>query len=245
MSIFSKNKDKDKDKELISATKKGDVEAVRNLLAENVNINIRSYFGWTALMLSIKQGYKDIAKLLIEKGADIDEKNDSKETALILATYKGYKDIVQALLDKGADVKAKNKYDNTALSLAEYKGYTAIERLIKAKMPKKASSTSDKDLLQELEVKETKIVNLKEEVKRLKAELRELKKYEGAYIGNFKVHLDKETAKNKKKTMASEKMEEEIAEAKERAKEKGQELTEKEIGLIKGKWHQFISRIKY
>jgi ankyrin repeat protein len=84
---------------LLVASFKGDNEAIRDLLAKGVNVNIKDTDGRTPLTEAAWNGHSETIKLLLEHGADPSVKKNDGETALSLATARGQKEAV-ALLKK-------------------------------------------------------------------------------------------------------------------------------------------------
>jgi len=84
---------------LLLASFKGDNEAIRDLLAKGVNVNIKDADGRTPLTEAAWNGHTETIKLLLEHGADPSVKKNDGETALTLATARGQKEAV-ALLKK-------------------------------------------------------------------------------------------------------------------------------------------------
>ena len=87
---------------LLSAAQKGDIKAVRNLLAKGADMDIKNGSGMTPLMAAADNGYADIVKELLNYGADINAKDNAGTTALTRAEQKNYKEIIQILKQAGA-----------------------------------------------------------------------------------------------------------------------------------------------
>ncbi len=116
---------------LLEALQKGDLEAVKTLIEEGVNVNlIRD--GVTPLMIASSAGRTEIAEAILQAGVNVNEKSDDGWTALHKAAFdqKGPA-IVDLLMQSGIDVEAKNKSGKTALNLAGEKGHREIVRAIK------------------------------------------------------------------------------------------------------------------
>jgi ankyrin len=100
---------------LQAATKKGDANDVRRLIAEGLHIDAKDYFGKTALHVAAETGQAEIAALLIEAGADIEagapgypDLRFNGATPLIIAALLGQTTVAELLISAGADVNAQN-----------------------------------------------------------------------------------------------------------------------------------------
>ena len=80
----------------------GNIEAVKQHLADGVDVNARdSFFGNTPLHFAAYQGHKEIAELLIAKGADVNAKDDYGKTPLDWAISRKYPEIADLLRKHG------------------------------------------------------------------------------------------------------------------------------------------------
>ena len=126
--------------DLLAASARGDVAAVRTLLGQGADVNVRDRAGLTALMLAAEDGLeseagrRDVVETLLAAGAEIDARAKSDgATALIIAAQHGHATVVQALLDRRAAVNAKRDWGHqTALYLAAFKGYGDVVRVLLA-----------------------------------------------------------------------------------------------------------------
>jgi len=89
------------------AAEKGNIEAVKQHLAEGVDVNAKHGVGQTPLREAARWGHKEIAELLIAKGADVNAKHGNGYTPLHDAAYGGHKEIAELLIANGANVNAK------------------------------------------------------------------------------------------------------------------------------------------
>jgi ankyrin repeat protein len=96
------------DKELLQAVAKGDIGAVRVLLANGADLNAKDDRGDTPLIVAAGNHNIAAVKLLLEKGADISARNNYEETALIEAARSMDPELLRVLLDGGPDIKDKN-----------------------------------------------------------------------------------------------------------------------------------------
>ena len=56
------------------ACEKGNIEAVKQFLADGADVNAKNDFGSTPLIAAALEGHKEIAELLISEGADVNAK---------------------------------------------------------------------------------------------------------------------------------------------------------------------------
>ena len=94
---------------LMWAATKGNLEVVKLLLAQNVDLDKISNEGKTALILAAENGRFEIAQHLIDNGADKDIRDQSGETALDKARKKGHKIVIEILSIKKEQKTSKNK----------------------------------------------------------------------------------------------------------------------------------------
>ena len=110
------------------AAKDGNIEAVKQDLADGTDVNAKDDKGRTPLHDAAEGGHKEIAELFIAAGADV--KNNLGGTPLHEAAASGHKEIVELLVTKGADVNA-NIGGWTPLHLAVDEGHTEIADLLR------------------------------------------------------------------------------------------------------------------
>ena len=115
---------------LLEAAENGNIEMVRQLLDDGVDVNIQNRNGDTALIKSSLKGHTDIIKLLLNHGADPNIKTAYGCNALIWASEKGHTDIVDLLLNHGTDANIQNINGETALIWASWMGHTDVVELL-------------------------------------------------------------------------------------------------------------------
>ena len=116
---------------LISAVRNRDLEAVRLLLKEGVDVNVRQADGAVALHWAAHWDDVPAAKLLIAAGARPEAANDLGVTPLYLACRYGSASMVRLLLGAGANPNARGPSAATCLMMAARAGnITAVQALL-------------------------------------------------------------------------------------------------------------------
>jgi excisionase family DNA binding protein len=103
---------------LLEASREGDPDEVRALLAAGADPNVRDGEGWTALMLVTVKGHLDVARELLAAGADPHAQNHKGWTALRFAVSMDDAEALRLLLEAGADVNERDAAGATALMQA-------------------------------------------------------------------------------------------------------------------------------
>lgn len=142
-------RDEEYNRELISLCRSQDLQGVKALLRERLDVSARDENGRTLLIIASTIGDRDsvgeenfqLVKLLLacELRPEVDARDNKGNTALIMASRNGAKRIVQALIDAGADVNAKNERGWTGLMRAAKHGYIETVKLL-------MENGADKDL---------------------------------------------------------------------------------------------------
>ena len=90
------------DSALLDAAKEGNIEAVKQHLANGADVNAKDD-GWTPLHNAAGYSTKEMVELLISNGANVNAKNEDGWTPLHDAATK---EVAELLIDKGADMEA-------------------------------------------------------------------------------------------------------------------------------------------
>jgi ankyrin repeat protein len=120
-------------KSLRIAAEKGDLEAVRSLIAGGANVNQKNQYGKTPLLLAAKKGHLEIVNALLARGADVNQANGYGDTPLLLAAQNGRLAIVEALVTRGAKVNQATLRGGTPLLLAAQNGHLEIVNALLAR----------------------------------------------------------------------------------------------------------------
>ena len=121
------------DAPVADAAMRGDLEAVRSLLAAGEDVNAARGDGMTALHWAAMKGRLDVAGVLIEAGADVEAGTRlGGHTPLHVASRAAHAPLVEALLEAGADARAATSTGATALHFAAAAGAAgAAEALVR------------------------------------------------------------------------------------------------------------------
>ena len=102
----------DADLRLVNAARQNDPQAVRQLLKQRADVNVRGNDGATALLWATHWNDLETADALIRAGADVNAANDLRVTPLSLACTNANAALVERLLTANAD-------PNTAIATGE------------------------------------------------------------------------------------------------------------------------------
>ena len=114
------------DSALLDAAKEGNIEAVKQHLANGADVNAKDD-GWTPLHNAAGYSTKEMVELLISNGANVNVKNEDEWTPLHDAASK---EVAELLIAKGADMDAKDKDNWTPLHKAAFGGHMEIVELL-------------------------------------------------------------------------------------------------------------------
>ena len=119
------------DVRLPDAAMKGDLEAVRSLLAEGIDVNLAHGDGNTALHWATYRRNAEMVGALINAGADSSARTRIGEmTPLFMASKVGDAEIMRLLLEAGADATLRSTTGTTPLMLAAGSGKVAAVGLL-------------------------------------------------------------------------------------------------------------------
>jgi len=89
------------------AIKRGDVDAVRELLHRGADVDARDRYGQTGLMLAAHAGYRDVVLALVELRASLNITAKFGLSALMLAVVAGHAEIARLLAQAGSDLSLR------------------------------------------------------------------------------------------------------------------------------------------
>jgi len=104
--------------DFLSAAENGDLSTIKKYIKQNGDIEVKTKYGRTALLLATWEGYLRIVKALVIAGANIEIKDNSNSTSLQLAKFKNHKEIIKVLTDpKGYFLSHKLNIKNATKSI--------------------------------------------------------------------------------------------------------------------------------
>lgn len=116
---------------LIAAVRAGDIETVRRLAGNGVDLNARVDGEGTALIQAIWKHDLKMIDALLELGADPDRGLPGEGIPLLVAPGLGYHSIVERLVEAGADVNLVDAdYAETPLIVASREGHPSIVKYL-------------------------------------------------------------------------------------------------------------------
>lgn len=102
---------------LVYASQDSNVEEIKRILADEVDVNVRDDKNWTPLHWASTGNNLDAVRLLIEHGADPNAKNEFGYTPLHMACAHGHMQAARLLIEAGADPNTRAQ-SRTPLHLA-------------------------------------------------------------------------------------------------------------------------------
>ena len=119
-----------RDAPLLAAVKAADVDTVRSLVDQGVDVNQTAPDGATALHWAVHRNDAGLVDLLLEAGADVSAKNRYGVQPISLAAENGNANILEALLEAGANPNAALPEGETVLMTAARTGNAAAIRVL-------------------------------------------------------------------------------------------------------------------
>ena len=113
---------------LFNAILKGRIAVVQSLIAQGVNVNVRTISGKTPVMAAAYKGYNDIVQVLLDGGADVNAKDSRGDTALKISTRGGFTRVSESLRKAGAKENVPDTPAQMSESLDEDTSPVAVDK---------------------------------------------------------------------------------------------------------------------
>lgn len=128
---------------LMTSVEAGDLEGVKKMLQEGMDINLLDSSEDTLLMRASKNGDEKMASLLLQAGSDVNFQNKQGQTALMRAVQFEKIEMIKYLILKGARLDLKDNNGQTALNMAiESSNKGIFDLLIDIDLIKKGLATA-------------------------------------------------------------------------------------------------------
>ncbi len=113
---------------IVEAATRGDIDAVKTLLEQGVDVGTTNKEGRTALTAAVMGNHLEIAKLLIDAGANPDLQDSQSNNALLVTGETGNVDMLHEVLRANPDFTLTNRFGGTALIPAADRGHLEYVR---------------------------------------------------------------------------------------------------------------------
>lgn len=115
------------EEKLLQAAYDGNLEVVRHLISNGVNVNCRGNGSQTPLLHACFQNRTEVAFFLLDHGAKASVQNSRGDSPVIDATARNNLPLLKRLIRAGADInKAENQKGSTALMIATRHNYRDV-----------------------------------------------------------------------------------------------------------------------
>jgi len=104
--------------EFINTAREGNIEKIKESIANGVDVNLQNNEGITALRWASENGHLEVVKYLVANEADINICSIDDETSLKMSSLYGHLEVVKYLVKNGANVSphlVEGKGGSTAL----------------------------------------------------------------------------------------------------------------------------------
>ena len=117
---------------LHDAVRAKDLELVKYLLSQNINLDIKDIYGYTPLHIAVRLDQLDIARELIAKGAKVNTMDNYKDTPLLDATRNNFTKLSQLLICNGAYRNVTDINDMSSLHNSAKNSNLFISKMLRA-----------------------------------------------------------------------------------------------------------------
>ena len=108
---------------MMDAARRGDVPALRTMIAGRTPLDPRDDAKRTPLLIAIERGHLDAASLLIEAGADVNAQAENRDTPWLLAGARGHAGLIRLMIPRRPNLALRNRFGGSALIPACERGH--------------------------------------------------------------------------------------------------------------------------
>jgi hypothetical protein len=113
---------------LVRAAERGDVRAVRDLLASGADVDARDARGRTAVTAAALADHVEVARLLVRAGADVDLQDGDRNNPVLVTGETGSVAMLRAILPARPDLTRTNRFGGVAHIPASERGHVGVVR---------------------------------------------------------------------------------------------------------------------
>jgi ankyrin repeat protein len=114
--------------DLHAAAQRGDLAAVRALLAAGADPDAADATGRTAVTAAAFGGHAAVVRALVDAGADVDRQDDTRANAVLSTGVTGDVAVLREVLRGAPDLTITNRYGGVAIIPAAERGHVALVR---------------------------------------------------------------------------------------------------------------------
>lgn len=115
---------------IIDLVEKNDIEGVKRILGNGVNVNTRDKNKRSLLLIATVNQQVEMAKLLVVHGADVNQQDDKMDSPFLYAGASGQTELIKLFLAHGARFDIFNRYNGTALIPACERGHVETVKVL-------------------------------------------------------------------------------------------------------------------
>jgi ankyrin repeat protein len=108
---------------MLDAARRGDVRALRTMIASRTPLDPRDEAKRTPLLVTIERGHLEAAAFLIEAGADINAQAENLDTPWLLAGARGHTGLIRKMIPRRPNLALRNRFGGSALIPACERGH--------------------------------------------------------------------------------------------------------------------------
>ena len=120
----------DHDQRLLAAAAAGDIDTIREALADGASPDAHDGEGTPATMLATRGHHAEALRVLLDAGADVDAQDATLDNPLLYAGREGFLDIARIASEAEADPTITNRYGGVAHIPASERGHVEVVRYL-------------------------------------------------------------------------------------------------------------------